>query len=927
MSSDILSPRRSNSRDSTTSPSNSSSIITVMETDFPPRNVARGSYSSSSSSSANHSTTRHRSVESANSTTNSHHQDSTESSSSLKSPCSAELNGGSGGAARKYQLPPKLPDIGSASSHLVDSAIITIEPADSPGIIPTPPPPPTSSKPSLSCDHHHHHHNHHHHHHHKKKPSISKFKFPNISSPHSEDRCSPEDRTTAAEARERESIESASSPSCSPKEAEAAGAPKVDCATQSTNYKSRDGCTAGSVPVCEIARASGLKSKKLKPLVHPLDRSIVGIFTLTIFFTILAILTGAPIVFLLFCLIPFVLLFKKLFLCHFSDILHHEPLSSIDSFWIHREHVAHCVLHVDKGLSVQQLRDVISSRVLTKAEFKRFKSRLVYKGLCNVPYWKYDSEWDAVDEHVVEDEDISSKGCLRLRIMKLMSTPLPMDRPLWQVLYSTSTYCNQVILIIRVHQALSQSGLVSILTHYLSDSVPISSTTKPRFGGVTLSINIFRAIIVGPLTFFLWILWAFTRRHHNHLTKAKEISSVHWMTLDLARVYRIKQVTRSSLNDVLLSSVAGTLRAYLTTKTCIKNPPDLTVSIPIDIRPTNPIESSLVGVNYVLTTSPIPTNTEGAIPRLWEVRHLMEELKTSADTAVMYGAHYLLNRLLPRPLYRALLNLVNRNSSIYVSNIQGPETELSIGSHRLVKAYYFLSPPSYCSIVFNIFTMHQKLYLSISSQSKLISNARALSKLFRAQIDLLHVLLSRRRVPGESKRAKRAMFLGPEAANHLQAAHAGMYQNIAGQMIDDSTSGAHRDLSGKLHSVQDELNRLSEAYDMGEPGVAQRYEELKDEFTSLLFEMRRRKSIADYGVHGNITINIENEEDDDNDGELRPPPRRFSVVSIGRRGSLVSTLPSSSRVTPPILSRRSMAATSPEPPSSPEVAFKIETEC
>jgi hypothetical protein len=35
---------------------------------------------------------------------------------------------------------------------------------------------------------------------------------------------------------------------------------------------------------------------------------------------------------------------------------------------------------------------------------------------------------------------------------------------------------------------------------------------------------------------------------------------------------------------------------------------------------------------------------------------------------------------------------------------------------------------------------------------------------------------------------------------------------------------------------------------------------------------------------------------------------------------------SSSRVTPPILSRRAIA-TSPEPPSSPEVAFKSETEC
>lgn len=158
---------------------------------------------------------------------------------------------------------------------------------------------------------------------------------------------------------------------------------------------------------------------------------------MTIFFTILAILTGAPIVLLLFCLLPFVLLFKKLFLCHFSDILHHEPLSSIDSFWIHSGHVAHCILHVDKGLSVQQLRDVISSRLLSKAEFGRFKSRLVYKGiyirrqffhqlfiscvyhtgLCNVPYWKYDSEWDAVDEHVIEDEPISSKRCLRQRLM------------------------------------------------------------------------------------------------------------------------------------------------------------------------------------------------------------------------------------------------------------------------------------------------------------------------------------------------------------------------------------------------------------------------------------------------------------------------------------------------------------------------------
>jgi hypothetical protein len=81
------------------------------------------------------------------------------------------------------------------------------------------------------------------------------------------------------------------------------------------------------------------------------------------------------------------------------------------------------------------------------------------------------------------------------------------------------------------------------------------------------------------------------------------------------------------------------VRTYLTTKADIYNPPDLNISIPIDICPNNQIEASLIGVNYVLgthqssnlfndlilypvlykinffylfeVTSPIPTNTEG----------------------------------------------------------------------------------------------------------------------------------------------------------------------------------------------------------------------------------------------------------------------------------------------------------------------------
>lgn len=248
----------------------------------------------------------------------------------------------------------------------------------------------------------------------------------------------------------------------------------------------------------------------------------------------------------------------------------------------------------------------------------------------------------------------------------------------------------QVALIVRVHQALFDGiNLSKILIGLLSDQAPVmfslaeqqryrleyeklktvnrfqlassSDSTmnnpffnnlacaliKPRFGGFNYSVNICRAVIVGPLTFALWMLWAFTRRNANFLLSTKffvnirkyvksidlnsiieeeEVAqsdgkksgrflsvtqtwkrnrkdqahkqrktpiscsdqssidahskftsttlttttsgskyrlkrpekAIYWTTIPFSTVQRVKQVTRSSLNDVVLSCVAGT---------------------------------------------------------------------------------------------------------------------------------------------------------------------------------------------------------------------------------------------------------------------------------------------------------------------------------------------------------------------------------
>lgn len=73
-------------------------------------------------------------------------------------------------------------------------------------------------------------------------------------------------------------------------------------------------------------------------------------------------------------------------------------------------------------------------------------------------------------------------------------------------------------------------------------------------------------------------------------------------------------------------------------------------------------------------------------------------------------------------------------------------------------------------------------------------------------------------------------------------------------MKSNATITTSESLATKLHEVQVELHHLTEAIDKGESGLNKRLQELKEEFTGLMNEMRRRKSIAE---HPNIIINIE----------------------------------------------------------------------
>ncbi|GFY43720.1 DUF1298 domain-containing protein [Trichonephila inaurata madagascariensis] len=154
-------------------------------------------------------------------------------------------------------------------------------------------------------------------------------------------------------------------------------------------------------------------------------------------------------------------------------------------------------------------------------------------------------------------------------------------------------------------------------------------------------------------------------------------------------------------------------------------------------------------------------------------------------------------------------------------------------------------------------------------------------------------LLARRRIPGE----------------HRRRSHFTEERRLA-EIINPPDG----ELQQKLHSVQEEIHAvtlqlnklLAETKSCGphEAKLLQTLDELKEEFSELMRELRRRKSLAD-GI-------VLNNTDEDMDGELRRRPRRLTLTTPGRRASLNTMLASTTRpLATPTISHHAFVVSTP----------------
>lgn len=375
------------------------------------------------------------------------------------------------------------------------------------------------------------------------------------------------------------------------------------------------------------------------------------------------------------------------------------------------------VLMFAERVSLPRLRRVIDERFLV---FRRFRQCPVQTAALS--YWRVDREFD-IDAHVVATRLDSDAGDRELQalVSKLMSTPLPRERPMWRFTL-VENYRGGSAVIARIHHCYadgialvrvmlsmtdasrdgapampfearesgrhadddSLAGLLAPLTGVLKSARRIGGAVIEKGAGIwndpaqavalanrgsALTAEIAKLALMGEDS---------PTRFKGRPGIEKRVAWAEPLALD--DVKTLSRALGVTVNDLLLTCVAGALRDYLAEHRDAVDAVTIRALVPVNLRPLE--KAYKLGNQFGLVFLDLPIGIENPVERVYAVRENMRALKGSYQPLLALGLLAAMGAG-PRVLQDALLAALARNATAVMTNVPGPQTPLWLAGARI----------------------------------------------------------------------------------------------------------------------------------------------------------------------------------------------------------------------------------------------------
>jgi len=454
-----------------------------------------------------------------------------------------------------------------------------------------------------------------------------------------------------------------------------------------------------------------------------------------------------------------------------------EKVSAVDTAWLrmdrpHNLMVITGVLMFRERLALARLKRLVDERFLV---FRRFRQRPVE--IAGLSFWENDRGFD-LDRHVVHLKLRTPAGRHELQalVSELATTSLDAAHPRWQF-QLVDRYEGGSAVILRIHHCYADGiALVRVMLSMTDASAhgppampfeapkrkaapdpgdPLAQLMEPLSGvldtakrigatlvekGVELWTDPSKAVALASqgsaLTSEIATLTLMQQdsptRFKGKPDAAKRVAWADPIPLD--EVKTIGRALGASVNDVLLSCVAGAIARYLRDKGDDTDGVVIRALVPVNLRP---IEKAYkLGNQFGLVFLELPIGIRDPLARLFAVHAAMTQLKGSYQPVLTLGLMAALGRL-PAAVESAAIDLLSTKASAVATNVPGPQQPLYLAGGRIGRLIFWVPQSGDIGLGLSILTYAGQVQFGLIADAARIPDPDSVTARFREEFEKL----------------------------------------------------------------------------------------------------------------------------------------------------------------------------------------------
>ncbi|MGE5667252.1 MAG: wax ester/triacylglycerol synthase family O-acyltransferase, partial [Betaproteobacteria bacterium] len=437
------------------------------------------------------------------------------------------------------------------------------------------------------------------------------------------------------------------------------------------------------------------------------------------------------------------------------------------------------VLTFRTPVRMARLRSVIAKRYL---RFPRFRQRPVEA--LGAAYWEGSGRVD-LDYHLqrVSLPGRAGKRELEALVSRLAATELDPGHPRWQF-HLVDNYEGGSALIARIHHCYADGiALVQVMLS-MTDSAPggppatpppppprkravasdepLAALTAPLANALQTALGIGRTLLDKGAEIWINPVKALSLAEQGGAFTA-EIAKLALMSQDsptrfkgspgvrkrvawaepipLDEVKAVGKALGASVNDVLLSCVAGALREYLVAKGDATDGVMIRALVPVNLRSLE--KAYRLGNQFGVVFLELPIGIENPVERLYAVRANMRSLKGSFQPVLTLGLLAAAGAG-PKILQEQLITVLARNASAVMTNVPGPQAPLYLAGARIERFMFWVPQSGDIGMGVSILSYDDRVQFGVVTDRGLCPDPERLIERFPAQFEqlLLATLMS-----------------------------------------------------------------------------------------------------------------------------------------------------------------------------------------